>query len=241
MKLNIDHIDAGYGRVTVLREVSLVVDENQFVGVLGPNGAGKSTLLKAIMGACSVFDGSVNYGNDQLTRLPEWRRAHLGIGFVPEGRRVWPSLTVRDTLLLGAWPHRKTIRGNEGESLDRVLSVFPRLKERINQSGGMLSGGEQQMLSIGRALMGNPTVLLVDEPSIGLAPKAVEAVMQSLYRLREDAGIAILLVEQKVHHALALCDKALVLNKGRVVFEEEGAKLADVGSLEAAYFGSPSP
>src|SRR5262245_36048902 len=183
--LAIKNIHSGYGRVRVLHDITLSVASGEAIGVLGPNGAGKTTLLRTIAGLCTVYGGSVILDGQPLDGMPGHARASLGLAHVPEGRRIWPSLTVEENLLIGAW--RLTERKREASTLlDYVIELFPRLKERFRARAGVLSGGEQQMLAIGRALMSKPSVILVDEPSIGLAPIMVEAVMGALHRLRQD-------------------------------------------------------
>ena len=173
--LAIENIHAGYGRVRVLHDVTLSLASGEAIGVLGPNGAGKTTLLRTIAGLCTVYNGSVVFDGKPLDGMPGHARASLGLAHVPEGRRTWPSLTVEENLLLGAWRLTRAERKREASALlDSVIDLFPRLKERFRARAGVLSGGEQQMLAIGRALMSKPSVILVDEPSIGLAPIMVE-------------------------------------------------------------------
>ena len=238
MLLEVEGLRAGYGALPILHGLDLEVGEREFVSMLGPNGAGKTTLLRAILGACTVHGGSVRLDGRELTGRPPHERAALGIGHVPEGRHVWPSLTVRENLLLGAWSLERRRRSVEASRLmEYVLEVFPQLQERLRLPGAVLSGGEQQMLSIGRALMAAPRLLLVDEPSIGLAPVAVQAVVDALRRLKEEGDFAVLLVEQSAQEALELCDRAYVLNRGRVQASGASRELIGSEALEAAYFG----
>ncbi len=238
MLLEIADLDAGYGRLSVLRGVSLSLADGAFLAVLGPNGAGKSTLLRAIGGGCDVQAGSIRLDGREIARLEPHARARLGIATVPEGRGIWPRLTIRENLLLGAWSFPWRVRSRVArENLQDVLAIFPRLTERIGHRAGVLSGGEAQMLAIGRALMSRPRLLLVDEPSIGLAPLAIATVMQTLGRLRERRDCAILLVEQRTADALALADEACILSQGRIRAQSPAAVLARDAALHEAYFG----
>jgi len=237
--LAIENIHAGYGRVRVLHDVTLSLASGEAIGVLGPNGAGKSTLLRTIAGLCTVYDGSVVFDGKPLDGMPGHARASLGLAHVPEGRRIWPSLTVEENLLVGAWRLTPAERTREVSALlDSVIDLFPRLKERFRARAGVLSGGEQQMLAIGRALMSKPSVILVDEPSIGLAPIMVEAVMGALHRLRQQQNLAIMLVEQRTQDILDLCDRVYILNRGRLVDGGRRREELTREAIEAAYFHS---
>ena len=237
--LAIENIHAGYGRVRVLHDVTLSLASGEAIGVLGPNGAGKTTLLRTIAGLCTVYDGSVVFDGKPLDGMPGHARASLGLAHVPEGRRIWPSLTVEENLLLGAWRLTPAERKREVSALlDSVIDLFPRLKERFRARAGVLSGGEQQMLAIGRALMSKPSVILVDEPSIGLAPIMVEAVMGALHRLRQQKNLAIMLVEQRTQEILDLCDRVYILNRGRLVDGGRRREELTREAIEAAYFRS---
>jgi branched-chain amino acid transport system ATP-binding protein len=237
--LAIENIHAGYGRVRVLHDVTLSLASGEAIGVLGPNGAGKTTLLRTIAGLCTVYDGSVVFNGKLLDGMPGHARASLGLAHVPEGRRIWPSLTVEENLLVGAWRLTPAERKREVSALlDSVIDLFPRLKERFRARAGVLSGGEQQMLAIGRALMSKPSVILVDEPSIGLAPIMVEAVMGALHRLRQQQNLAIMLVEQRTQDILDLCDRVYILNRGRLVDGGRRREELTREAIEAAYFRS---
>ena len=237
--LAIENIHAGYGRVRVLHDVTLSLASGEAIGVLGPNGAGKTTLLRTIAGLCTVYDGSVVFDGKPLDGMPGHARASLGLAHVPEGRRIWPSLTVEENLLIGAWRLTRAERKREVSALlDSVIDLFPRLKERFRARAGVLSGGEQQMLAIGRALMSKPSVILVDEPSIGLAPIMVEAVMGALHRLRQQKNLAIMLVEQRTQEILDLCDRVYILNRGRLVDGGRRREELTREAIEAAYFRS---
>jgi branched-chain amino acid transport system ATP-binding protein len=232
--LELANVTSGYGKIRVLQDISLTVGAGEFVGVIGPNGAGKSTLLRTIAGNCNIHHGAVVFAGQDLKGLADYQRATLGIAHVPEGRRIWPSLSVEDTLLMGAWrlPERqKEVK----ELLPYVLDLFPRLKERLQQRSAVLSGGEQQMLAIGRALMSKPKLILVDEPSTGLAPIMMEVVIQALSRLRQESQIAILLVEQRIQNVLDLCNRFYILNRGQLREPKPSANLTRA-EIEAAYF-----
>ncbi|MFI4986961.1 MAG: ABC transporter ATP-binding protein [Alphaproteobacteria bacterium] len=236
--LEIEQLDAGYRPVRVLHGITLSVKAGEFVGVLGPNGAGKTTLLRAIGGTCSTYAGRIVFAGQVLGDMPDHARAALGIVPVPEGRRIWPSLTVEENLMMGAWRLPRAERKRElGRLLEYVMEFFPRLRERLRARAGVLSGGEQQMLAIGRALMAKPSLILVDEPSIGLAPIMVEAVMQALKRLRQDENLSIILVEQRIQDALDLCDRIYILSRGRMQDIEGTPGRLRREDIEAAYFG----
>jgi branched-chain amino acid transport system ATP-binding protein len=235
--LEIENLHAGYRRVRVLHDVTLSVATGETVGVLGPNGAGKTTLLRAIAGICSVHGGSILLAGQPLDGKPDHERAALGVAHVPEGRRVWPSLTVKENLMMGAWRLPSAERKRELlQLLDYVIDHFPRLRERLQARAAVLSGGEQQMLAIGRALMSKPRLLLVDEPSIGLAPIMVEAVMEALRRLRQNQDLSIILVEQRTQEVIDLCDRIYILSRGRMLDAGRKREILTREAIEAAYF-----
>ena len=225
----IDGVDAGYGRVEVLHDVSVTVDAGEIVALIGPNGAGKSTLLRAATGMIALRRGAIRLGSRELTGASIETIARAGVAHVPEGRRLFPGLTVRDNLRLGGWSSRNT-------DLSTVLALFPRLGERLSQVAGSLSGGEQQMCAIGRALMSRPRHLLVDELSLGLAPVLVDEIMSRLSEVAA-AGTGILLVEQDAGHALEIAQRAYVLENGEVTLAGRAAELADDPRVRAAYLG----
>jgi branched-chain amino acid transport system ATP-binding protein len=229
MTLTFDGIHAGYGRVPVLHDVSVSLAPGDIAALIGPNGAGKSTLLRAATGMVRVTRGTVRLGERDLTNAPIETIARAGVAHVPEGRRLFPGLTVRDNLRLGGWRVRN-------EDLDLVLALFPRLGERLGQVAGSLSGGEQQMCAIARALMGRPDFLLIDELSLGLAPVVVEEIMSRLARIAAE-GTGVLLVEQDAGHALELAHRAYVLENGQITLRGAAADLEADPRVRAAYLG----
>ena len=231
--LHVDSIRAGYGDIEVLAQVSLHVGRGEIVAIVGANGAGKTTLLRTIMGSLPVRLGSVNFLNAPLAGLTPNRVAGAGIRLVPEGRRVFANLTVEENLRAGAYLRS---RSAEAPALERAYSLFPMLAERRRQLASTLSGGQQQMLALGRALAGEPKLLMLDEPSLGLAPKVVEEIFRKLADLR-GADMGILLVEQNARKALALADRAYVLENGRVVLEGAAPDLCRNVSVVNAYLG----
>jgi branched-chain amino acid transport system ATP-binding protein len=232
--LTLDAIEVAYGDVQVLFGLSLEVREGEIVTLLGSNGAGKTTTLRAISGIRPPRAGDIRFRGRSLLRVPAAARAELGIALVPEGRELWPSLTVRENLELGAYHPR--VRRSAARNLEFVLSLFPRLGERSRQLAGSLSGGEQQMCAIGRALMSEPTLLLLDEPSLGLAPVLVDQVMRTVAELHA-TGLTVLLVEQNLRKALEIAERGTVIETGRVRLEGTSAELAANPEIRAAYLG----
>ena len=212
------HVTAGYGETIVLEDISLGLARGESLSVIGRNGVGKSTLLATVMGHTTLHHGEVSLDGERLDRVPVYRRARRGLGFVPQEREIFPSLSVRENLAVGARPGDWTP--------ERVFELFPNLKARLANRGDQLSGGEQQMLAIARALLTNPTVLLMDEPTEGLAPVLVESLMAVLLRLREESALSIVLVEQNSRVALAFSARIVVMDKGRIVFDGESAALS---------------
>jgi len=234
--LTVEGLGVTYGGLRALDGVALEVAEGEFVTIVGPNGAGKTTLLKAISGTVPTEAGRIVYRGRDLARLRPSERAALGIAHVPEGRRVFPSLTVLENLELGSY--RRAARPDRAKELAAVYALFPILKERRTQLAGSLSGGEQQMLALGRGLMAKPDLLLLDEPSQGLGPRIVELIFETIDRIRRERGLTILLVEQRVVEALELCDRGYVLETGRVVLAgARDALLAD-SRVQRAYLGA---
>jgi branched-chain amino acid transport system ATP-binding protein len=232
--LEVEAIDVFYGDVQVLYGLSFAVGEGELVTLLGSNGAGKTTTLRAISGLRPPRRGDIRFRGQSLRALPAAARAELGIALVPEGRELWPALTVRENLDLGAYHPR--VRGHAAKNLDRVMSLFPRLRERSGQLAGSLSGGEQQMCAIGRALMSEPRFLMLDEPSLGLAPVLVDQVMSTVAELHR-SGLTVLLVEQNLRKALEIAGRGTVIETGRVRLEGTSAELAGNPEIRAAYLG----
>ncbi len=217
--LRIGKLRAGYGETVVLEDVDLVLPERGSLAVLGRNGVGKTTLLATIMGHTRFHSGEILFGGRSITALPVYERSRLGIGYVPQERLIFPSLTLHENLTIAARPGRWTV--------ERVYALFPRLEARRTAMGNQLSGGEQQMLAVGRALMGNPTLLLMDEPLEGLAPIIANALLESLEKLIAEDSLAVILVEQHAKVALRVTDNALVLNRGRVAHYGPSAALLE--------------
>lgn len=238
--LSVHNLTAGYGRVDVLHEVSLDIQEGEIVALLGANGAGKTTLLRAISGLLAPKRGSVRLRGEEVGHLGAERLVERGIVHVPEHRQVFGTLTVRDNLLLGTYAFRRMSKRQRLERLEEVYTLFPLLKERQRQLGGTLSGGQQQMLAIGRAMMAKPAVLLLDEPSLGLSPLMVREVLELVRRLRDEWGTTVLLVEQNVRGALRIADRAYVLQTGRVVLHGRAEELAGDPSVQESYLGKHS-
>ena len=231
MRLRVEALEAGYGKAQVLFGVDLEVVENELVALLGANGAGKTTLLRAISGLVRPWSGRVLLEGQDLGGLSPAKRARMGLGHVPEGRQLFPLMTVEENLRLGA---AFLAPGREREGYERVYGLFPRLAERRRQLAGTLSGGEQQMLAIGRALMGFPKILLVDEPSLGLSPRLAEEVLLALKAVAGE-GVGVLLVEQNVALTLEVAERAYVLGHGKVVLEGPASALAQDPRVREAY------
>ncbi|MGE5265647.1 MAG: ABC transporter ATP-binding protein [Acidobacteriota bacterium] len=231
--LEVERINFAYGVQQALWGVSLRVNEGEFVALVGSNGAGKTTLMRIISGLSTPTSGQVQFGGRSLVALPTHRICEMGIIHIPEGRKLFPQMTVRENLEIGAYSPALRRRG---ENLERVFRLFPILKEREKQDAGTLSGGEQQMLAIGRGLMSSPKLLILDEPTLGLAPKLAASLLDTL-KLLNDEGITILLVSQEVTHALQLAQRAYVLENGRNVLEGTGIALLQDPQIRAAYLG----
>jgi branched-chain amino acid transport system ATP-binding protein len=236
--LTLNALRAGYGRIEVLHGVDCVVDDGDIVTVIGANGAGKSTLLKVISGLLPSWGGSIEFEGRRLDGMSVEAIAGLGVVQIPEGRQLFGPLTVRENLELGAYAKKGKGRPMS-DKLDEVFSLFPRLGERSRQQAGTLSGGEQQMLAVGRALMAEPKVLLLDEPSMGLAPLIVREIFTILRELNSK-GLGMLLVEQDARIALSLADRGLVLERGTVVLEDKASALLENPDVQAIYFGQHS-
>jgi branched-chain amino acid transport system ATP-binding protein len=227
-------VSAGYGSVPAIRDVSIVIGEGEAVGLLGANGAGKSTTLRAISGLVRPTAGTITFLGTSIASLPAYKVTELGIAHVPEGRQVFPELTVKENLEIGAYiPSAKASRAR---TLELVFTIFPVLAERRKQLAGTMSGGEQQMLAVGRGLMLQPRLLMLDEPSLGLAPVVTDATFEKIQEIHA-MGTAVLLVEQNVSRALSLVQRAYVLESGKVIMQGTSAELVNNKQVQAAYLG----
>jgi len=233
--LKVSALSVAYGGLHALEDVSLQVAEGEFVTIVGPNGAGKTTLLKAVGGGVAPATGRVEYRGRDIGTMPSYARARLGIAHVPEGRKVFASLGVLENLEMGSY--RREARRRRAEGLDTVFALFPILRERRSQLAGSLSGGEQQMLAIGRGIMAQPDLLMLDEPSQGLGPRIVESIFDAIAAIRRSRPITILLVEQRVVEALELCDRGYVLETGRVALSGDREALLADPRVQHAYLG----
>jgi len=236
MYFQIQKLTAFYGKSQILQGINLEMDQGEIIALMGRNGVGKSTTLRSIMGIVKPASGVIIFKDRKIQKLKPYRIPRLGIGYVPEDRRIFPRLTVRENLLMGGMALNKKGRGT-GQAmwnLERIFSIFPMLKERENQKGATLSGGEQQILTTARSLMGNPELILVDEPSEGLAPLILKTMMESLYDINQH-GVSILLVEQNMNVALALAKRAYVMNKGQIVFSGTSAQLGEAEDIRRQY------
>ncbi len=232
--LEVDDIRTNYGAIEALKGVSLTVDEGEVVTLIGSNGAGKSTTLRSISGLTPARSGSISFAGETITRVPAHEIVLRGIALSPEGRHCFPRMSVRENLDLGA--HRR--RGSEvAEDLERVFALFPRLHERERQKAGTMSGGEQQMLAIGRALMARPQLLMLDEPSMGIAPILVQRIYETIREINR-SGVAILLVEQNANYALDASRRGYVIETGRIVLANSSAELRDDPEVQRAYLGT---
>ena len=232
--LKIDNINVSYGQIRALQNVSLEVDENEIVALIGNNGAGKSTTQKSIVGLVCVNSGSITFQGQELTQMKTNKIVKDGVCLVPEGRRIFSTMTVRENLEMGAYLSKDKARFAENEA--RIYDMFPILKERYKQQGGTLSGGQQQMLAIGRGLMSNPKILLLDEPSLGLSPMNVEVVAKTVVKIKEE-GIPVLLVEQNAMMSLGICDRAYGLETGSIITQGTGKEMLENEEVKKAYLG----
>jgi len=232
--LHLERVSTFYGKIQALHEVSLNLAQGEIVSLIGANGAGKSTLLMTLCGTPQAASGSIRYLGEELIGQPTYSIMRKGIAVVPEGRRVFARLTIEENLALGGFFASKS---GQAQQLEHVLALFPRLAERFTQRAGTMSGGEQQMLAIGRALMSRPRLLLLDEPSLGLAPIVIGEIFQTLGKLREE-GVTIFLVEQNANQALRLADRAYVLENGRIVMQGEGRALLQDPRVQETYLGA---
>jgi branched-chain amino acid transport system ATP-binding protein len=232
--LTLSAVSASYGAVPAIGDISIDIGEGEAVGLLGANGAGKSTTLRAISGLMRLTAGTITFLGTNIAALPPYKVAELGIAHVPEGRQVFPEMTVRENLEIGSYVPRA--KADRGRTLDLVFSIFPVLAERRSQLAGTMSGGEQQMLAVGRGLMLKPRLLMLDEPSLGLAPVMTDITFQKIQEIHA-MGTAILLVEQNVARALTLVQRAYVLESGRIIMRGTSADLANNKQVQAAYLG----
>ena len=234
MILTLENLNVFYGNLHALREVSLHVQAGEIVSLIGANGAGKTTTLKAVSGVIPVRSGKIVFNGKNVSGIPQHKIARMGISHVPEGRGVFANMTVRENLDMGAYTRRSTREAAEG--LERVYDLFPRLAERSGQMAGTLSGGEQQMLAIGRAMVANPALMLLDEPSMGLSPLLVGEIFDMIKEVNR-GGVTILLVEQNAYMALSIAHRAYVLETGRIVLQGDSADLRKDPRIQAAYLG----
>ena len=231
--LKIDNLSVAYGGLMALKGISLEVRAGEFVSVIGPNGAGKSSLFKAISGQAPVVGGTISFDGTQLDDVEPSSRAHLGIAHVPEGRQVFSQMTVEENLLLGQ--EGRGGRATKGTDLDSIYAFFPRLAERRRQFAGTLSGGEQQMLAIGRGLASSPRLMMLDEPSMGLAPTIVDQIFDTIRHLHQTSGLTILMVEQRAVEAIESCDRGYILSTGTLVGEGTRSELLSNKNVKTAY------
>jgi len=232
--LEIKEVDISYGEMSVIKKVSLEVKEGELVTVIGANGAGKTTLIKAIMGIKDITSGEILLDGVDISKLPPWKRPELGIGYVPEGRRVFPNLTVDENLRMGAYKVKDKVKARA--SIEKVYGMFPVLKERSTQLANTMSGGEQQMLAIGRALVLEPRILLIDEISMGLMPILVNTSFKIIKELN-DAGITVLIVEQNANKVLKIAHRGYVLETGTIAIEDTAKHLMENDTVRKAYLG----
>jgi branched-chain amino acid transport system ATP-binding protein len=233
--LEVKDIATHYGSIQALRGVSLTVEEGEVVTIIGSNGAGKSTTLRSISGLTPASSGEIIFDGEDITRLSAHEIPSRGVALAPEGRHCFPRMTVRENLDMGGYRHGR--RTDTKEDLEQVYSLFPRLKEREKQKAGTMSGGEQQMLAIGRALMARPRLLMLDEPSMGIAPNLVQRIYETIAQINR-SGVAILLVEQNANYALELSKRGYVLETGQVVLANYSDKLRDDPAVQRAYLGT---
>jgi branched-chain amino acid transport system ATP-binding protein len=236
MRLEIKDLRVHYGKIEAIKGISIVVNQGEIVTLIGANGAGKTTMLKTISGLRPVTSGQILFDGEDISKVPAHKRVDLGLSQAPEGRGIFPGMTVLENLEMGKY-NRKNRRAELQEDLEMVYHLFPRLKERTSQSGGTLSGGEQQMLSIGRALMARPKVLLLDEPSMGLAPQMIANIFRIITEINQQ-GVTILLVEQNAQQALQRAHRAYVLEIGKVVKEAKASDLLNDPAVREAYLGT---
>ncbi len=232
--LELENVSSGYGKVQILRDVSFQIKEKEIVTIIGPNGAGKTTLVKTIMGLLPLMNGVVSFKGTPIQKMPPYEIVKKGMVMIPEGREIFPRMTVEENLLLGAYTIKdKTL---VQDSKEKVYQIFPVLKKKEKAQAQTLSGGEQQMLVICRSLMSNPQLLILDEPSLGLAPIIVEKVLDTVAKINED-GVTVLLVEQNIRESLGIADRGYVLEEGNIILEGEGRELLSNSHIKEVYLG----
>lgn len=232
--LEVENVSAGYGLIQILWDVSFKIKEKEIVSIIGPNGAGKTTLVKTIMGLLPAKSGTIKFKGEHIEKLPPYEIVKKKISLIPEGRDIFPKLTVEENILLGAYTlkHKQQVK----ESQERIYQIFPVLQKKEKVLAQTLSGGEQQMLVIGRSLMSNPKLLILDEPSLGLAPIIVAKVLDTLRQINEE-GVAVLLVEQNIRDSLNIADRGYVLEEGKIILEGEGRELLSNNHIVEVYLG----
>jgi branched-chain amino acid transport system ATP-binding protein len=230
--LSVEHVEVRYGAVPAIRDLTLTVNQGEIVTILGANGAGKTTTLRMISGLHRPYSGTISLDGEDITTTPAHHLVEMGLSHVPEGRHIFGTMSVLENLEMGAYRRKD----NYGDDFDRIFDLFPVLGERRKQLGGTLSGGEQQMLAIGRALMAKPRILLLDEPSLGLAPKIIASIFQIITQIRSE-GVTILLVEQNANQALRIADRGYVLELGHVLYEDTAPALLGDDRIRRAYLG----
>lgn len=234
--LEVQHIETYYGHASALEDVSFAVDAGEIVSIIGANGAGKSTLMKSVMGTVQARSGKVMFEGRDITHTPTHKIVKMGIVYVPEGREVFPPLSVQDNLIMGAYSRKYTKKGQD-DLFEEMYELFPRLKERRKQLAGTLSGGEQQMLAIARGLMSRPKLIMFDEPSLGLAPIIVDEVFDCILNIRKQMGISVVLVEQNAYMALSISDRCYVLENGKVAMYGKSSDLIADDTVKSVYLG----
>lgn len=226
-----------HGRVKAINGINLKMNNGEIIAIIGANGAGKTTLLETIAGINRPEKGEVLYNNENLTKVPSYKMVSKGIALVPEGRQIFANLTVRENLILGMYSKYRKEKNNIKDKIDKMIEMFPGLKKHLKNTAGNLSGGEQQMLAIARALMSDPKVILLDEPSVGLAPIIVKEILTTMEKIRDELGAMMILVEQNVKAALSVADRGYVMNRGKIVLEGNAKELMENPLVKSTYLG----
>ncbi|MGB9622225.1 MAG: ABC transporter ATP-binding protein [Fervidicoccaceae archaeon] len=235
MLLEVNDLHFSYGKLKVLWGINIKIDKGEFIGLIGPNGMGKTTTLKNIIGVLTPSKGDILFDGENVTQLPPYERIKRGMSLVPEGDELFPYMSVKENLELGAY--LKEAREKIHDSLEQVYNLFPRLKERERQLAGTLSGGERRMLSIGRALMSRPKLLMLDEPSMGLAPRLATEVLRTIKKLNEESGLTILLVEQNIKTTLNLCHRSYLIESGKIIHKDYCSNMLNDPKIKETYLG----